>query len=446
MVAHALETKPVPAVCGHQRMERERVIGARHEAHQSADHEIGERRVVVPAAARVAALEPLAGRFVEILAEIRLPVEAMTAGVGEHGGEVVVGGDGILRRAAEHVGQGHERLRRGERPHGPVPLAGAHAVGAEGGMAAFCRGDAERGTEALLVRERSPGRLVAPAGGRQREVPRNEADRLADVGKRAVLMDHLEERILRVPERVEELLAERLPLFGEGLGLGDTTGVPRDFGERQAAAGHVGVDRGADVLRVAASADRLLHRVANIVLPVETVGPLPLLGPRPVVGDQPVETARHEAGIAGDQGPLPEGMRQPLAVFVEFLVLAGLEPEVDVVVVVDRIAEPTALHEVMAQRRAHRGRPGDELGEHPAAGVVAAEMLPQRPPAEIPDLDEVGIGAVEPRDVGLKPGGRLSVWHRAADVIDLEGIEAIDVSLHHLGPDQRAGGIGWSAF
>ena len=220
MVAHIVEAEPAPGVRRQERVNVHHGVAARTQPDDSADHEIGERRMVIPAAPRVVALEPGAGFFVEVFADVGFPVHPVAADVGAKGIEVVARRHRLLRVIAEHVGEGGERLRSRERPDCAVPLAGAGAMRAELRVAPLRRRDPERRAKALVVGKLCPRRLITAARFRQFEIPWDKPDRLADVGEFAdrrcgrgadsrTFKAHLEKFRFRVPERFLREPAER---------------------------------------------------------------------------------------------------------------------------------------------------------------------------------------------------------------------------------------------
>ena len=188
----------------------------------------------------------------------------------------------------------------------------------------------------------------------------------------------------------------------------------------------------------ARTADRLLHRVAHVVLPVEPVG-APLLGiPLAMIGNQIIEETDRESAVSGHPQPLKDGVGQPLAVPVQpRLRSAGGSPQPpeQIIVLELGITQPAALHEVMTEGTAHRIGPVDELGEHVTRSRRAAapirrppQVFPQRPPAKVIDLLHLAVGALEERDVGREPGGGRRVRHQIDDRFVLEGVETRDVT------------------
>src|SRR5438093_7866482 len=104
-------------------------------------------------AAAFLAHEPLAGGLVQILADVRLAIEAMTPDVTEEGIKIVPRGHYRLRVIAQQIAQGRERLRGGERPNRAVPFAPAAAVRAELGVAPLGGREAVRRAKALRIDE-----------------------------------------------------------------------------------------------------------------------------------------------------------------------------------------------------------------------------------------------------------------------------------------------------
>src|SRR6266542_1831703 len=136
-------------------MDVHHVIRPRAQADDAGDDQVGERRVVVIPAAFLAALEPLAGRFIEVFTDVGLAIEAMRAGVGEEGVEIVARRDDVLRIITQDIRERAQRLRSGERPDGAIPFALAASVRAELRMPSLRRGDTERRAETLRAGELS---------------------------------------------------------------------------------------------------------------------------------------------------------------------------------------------------------------------------------------------------------------------------------------------------
>src|SRR5262245_52303982 len=108
--------------------------------------------VIEPAAAGFrAGNEPLAGCFVEVLADVGFAVLMLRLGIGEELLEIVLARDVGLGRAAKHVGEADERLAGRERPNGSVPLTGAVAVGAKFRVSALGRREAIGSAKAGVV-------------------------------------------------------------------------------------------------------------------------------------------------------------------------------------------------------------------------------------------------------------------------------------------------------
>src|SRR5437016_1818221 len=105
--------------------------------------------MVVVAAARVVALEPLAGLLVEVFADVRLAVHLMGFRIRLHRVEIMAFRDVRLFIVSQKIGQGIEGLRRCEGPDRAVPFAMADAVTAELWVSPFGGGDAERCPEAF---------------------------------------------------------------------------------------------------------------------------------------------------------------------------------------------------------------------------------------------------------------------------------------------------------
>jgi hypothetical protein len=114
-----------------------------------------------------------------------------------------------------------------------------------------------------------------------------------------------------------------------------------------------------------------------------------------------------------------------------FAVVAA-EPEFRVIIDIALIAQPTAFREVMADgatdriERASVAHRNKEFGENEAVGRLN-DVLSERPPAEIVNLLNFGIGAIEKRDVCGKPIPGVCVGDEVSDVFVFDGIEASDV-------------------
>jgi len=167
VVRDTIQTKPVPGIPGSKREDFDGVIGTWAQACHPGNQQIREGGVVVTPAALLSSLEPLPGRFVKILANIRMAIEAVAARVRQKRVKIILSRDDRLRIIAQHVCQSGERLGGGKRPYGPVPFARAATMGTELRMAALGGSNAERGMEALGVSELGPGGFVSsPRVGR----------------------------------------------------------------------------------------------------------------------------------------------------------------------------------------------------------------------------------------------------------------------------------------
>src|SRR5262245_62078280 len=97
----------------------------------------------VVAATLFFAFQPLAGRFVEVFADVGLAIVVLGMNVIEKSIEVVAGVDEFLGIVAEHICQCDESLGSSERPDCAVPFTFAAAMRTEFRMTAFSGGDAE---------------------------------------------------------------------------------------------------------------------------------------------------------------------------------------------------------------------------------------------------------------------------------------------------------------
>src|SRR4051812_31365320 len=130
--------------------------------------------MIVIAAAATFAVDPLAGRLVLILADVRLAVGVLAVDVGEKRVEIIARSDGGIFVVAYHIREGAERLRSSKRPDGAVPLASAITVRAELRMATLGGCDAVGSAKTLRVGKLSPCDVVFPVVGWQFEIPRDE--------------------------------------------------------------------------------------------------------------------------------------------------------------------------------------------------------------------------------------------------------------------------------
>src|SRR4051812_49040958 len=100
---------------------------------------------------------------------------------------------------AQNICKRTECLRGGKGPNGAVPFAVAVAVGAKLRMPLLRRGNAVRRAETLRIGELSPCDIIFTVLVRQFEIPGNEADFLACIGKIAVVSKRFKKASVRIP-------------------------------------------------------------------------------------------------------------------------------------------------------------------------------------------------------------------------------------------------------
>src|SRR5579871_6899996 len=89
VVGDAVEAKPVPCACGQQWKYFHHIVGARMQSDYSCNHQIGEGRMVIIPAAAAFSVNPLSGRFIEILANVGLAVSVLAVDVSQKGVKIV---------------------------------------------------------------------------------------------------------------------------------------------------------------------------------------------------------------------------------------------------------------------------------------------------------------------------------------------------------------------
>ena len=244
---------------------------------------------------------------------------------------------------------------------------------------------------------------------RQAEVPGDEADLLAHVGRRGPLAprDRLVEPRRVVPEPLLDDAPYGLRLAAVRLGQLALAGQVRDRGDRHGVAVHISVDR----WPIPAPPDRILHAVAIVDLPEQAAGVAVVFLPRFVVGDQVGQQCDRPGRVARGEVARVDRVGGPEAVPPGLAPLA--EPEGGVVVEDLRVADPPPLAEMVSSGATDRvvlARPrdvGEELGDDEAVGR-RPDVLLEDPPAEVVDRAEARVGAVEVRDVRREPAPLLA--------------------------------------
>ena len=125
-IIHALEANH-PNASGQQRPDFDRIIRARHQAHDPGDEQIGEGGVVVIPAAAGLAVDPLAGGFVQVFANIGFAVGVLTVDIGQKGIEVIAerDGSGLHNRASNW--RGHPAFATWQRARRRRPIRNVHS-------------------------------------------------------------------------------------------------------------------------------------------------------------------------------------------------------------------------------------------------------------------------------------------------------------------------------
>ena len=189
-----------------------------------------------------------------------------------------------------------------------------------------------------------------------------------------------------------------------------------------------------------APADRNLHAIAIVDLPEEPGGFESRRFPCLVVRDQVGQQVEGLVEAAEGDGALEHGIRRPEAVVAGRAALA--EPEDGVIIEVSRIADPAPLAEMVsggagngvvfpAPRNLRK-----KLGDHETVGGFL-DMFAERPPAEVVDLLDVLVGAIEERDIGGHPVRRRLVRDRLTEMGVIVAVEITDIAAHGPGVEER---------
>ena len=409
-IDHPIEAEEIP-FRRKQWANFERVVGAGNEAGKPRDHEIGVARMEVMLAVVVGIVAvKAAGVWMAGFCKVRPPGLAVGAGIGVEERDVVLGRHHLLKPRAiiaeaggaelEDVGEGLERLRRGE---GPALAAPPAAVGLEDEhrIMPLDRGRPKGSLEELRIDQIFPSLFITLAPRWHVELPGDVADQLAAVGaagEAACIVDPAsgfdgnavkrfvvaeggnEETAPLVPQRRFHLLSQRLRGGPVGGGLG---GLPEQIlhSRKRLEIGPLVGDEARPIARRATedvgrlpATDVELHPVVVPHLPI-----------KPGRGDEvavvPALRVCLETGkdVAREDGRRCGGR-----------VAGGAE------------VEPCGMDEMNAPHRV--GKPGGIVarlgagGVHPVPGVIAGD--PRRPqPAGLGELvaGRAGDGAIRPR-------------------------------------------------
>ena len=301
-------------------------------------------------------------------------------------------------------------------------------------MAALGGGQSVGGGKTLRVGGLQPGDAVLGIVLGHLGVPRHEADGLADIGRRVNAVG-LEELVLLIPEFGVYLLLQCFCPVEIVLGLVVVASECGDVADGHGVTIHIAVDAGAQILLLAAATDGLLHGILHVGLPVKAaltgvrllpVVVLPLQGGQH--GDNPVLAPVNEITA-------PQRIRHPRRVvgnLLHGLAVVALVPGVHRLVEVDGVAQPAALQDVVA----HAG--GDEVVlvaigalheelRHGIAHGCQPDVLAQCPPAEVPQLFEILVGAVEEGHVVRHPLPAVLVGNGLPNAFGLHLVEVVDV-------------------
>ena len=256
-VAEVVKNEVVPRR-GAERIDREAVRALRHEADESRDHQVAERRVVVVLAALAGLLlalkeeragDPVRRVGIHVLVDPgHCRVEPASDGIGGRAVQLVSEGvlphqerealalAGLARAGVETVDVCRERDGGRERPARSVPLALVPLVGdCEALRAALWEREPVLGGEALLVEELLPvGRDVK----RHPEIPRRVAVQLAHRCQGTIPVPRGEELEVAVPALRHQRLADALGLRLELRGKIRLTDTARDGGNALRLAPH----------------------------------------------------------------------------------------------------------------------------------------------------------------------------------------------------------------
>ena len=432
VVEDVVHAEPIPLSLGDERIDLQGAVGTRAQTRKTRDHQIVEGRVVVVAGTLLIAFEPVARHLVEVLADVGTTAVVHRLDIEFHVAEIALGRYHGVALRVEVVGQSGQRLRRGEGPNRTIPLAFADTTGAEFGVATLGSCQAIGGIESLLIVDLQPGVFVTLLG--DVEIPRNVADGLTRTTER-VRTTGLEEGTPVVPEFSED---ELLNLFGFLLVggcillLAHQTGHP---GQCLGIAIHVAVDGRTGKLLLAAATDRLLHTILHIALPIEPVGQAVGLLP-PLVFGLHVGIEVCEIGLVHvDQIAVVDGRGVPrteLGHLDHWFSLVATIPGVDNLVEVLLVVQPAALVDVVADGAGNQvvfvrvGTLHEELG-HAVTHRGLLDVFAQAPPAEVEELLEVVLRALEEGNVLLHPGRRGTVRNRLYDVLVLHRVEPLGV-------------------
>ena len=88
MIFYAVEAEPVPSVGREQWIDLHDVVSTRNQSNDASEQQVGVGGMIV-ISATIVAIDPVAGDFVEVFADVRLTVRMLAAGVGEEGVEVI---------------------------------------------------------------------------------------------------------------------------------------------------------------------------------------------------------------------------------------------------------------------------------------------------------------------------------------------------------------------
>ena len=258
MVPHLVQAEEVPRA-RHQWVDFDRVISARPQADQAADHQVAIRGVVIVLAAfgdhRTALPEqcpgsPVAVGGVKILINpghhaAIIELEVVGACVNFEQVEVILRADEVLLVVVEEVGEGGERDGGGVGPARTIPLALVTGVShGELGMPPLGGGRAKGCVESQRIHELLPGCRLIRIG--EVKIPRGVTVLLARIGKVGILAprQHHKELRLGIPEL---LLHQPLQLGGfspESVGDLSLASPLSHARYGQGIAIHVAVDRG----------------------------------------------------------------------------------------------------------------------------------------------------------------------------------------------------------
>lgn len=170
-------------------------------------------------------------------------------------------------------------------------------------------------------------------------------------------------------------------------------------------------------------------------MPEQAVGQLAFGFPGVVIGDEIGEKFYEEFFVPVDEVSIPSSRGEPTAEFVEvrlWFAFVAAQPEFRVIVQVAVVAQPAAFGEVESGSATDGVKLASVVdGWEKLCDDVAVErlldVLAKAPPAEIVNLFDVAVGALEEWDVLLQPGPGIGVGDVIHDGLWFHRVEMFDV-------------------